>query len=79
MLVFDIKVLQDAQKYAEENEIKIFTANIIYHLTDYFAKYVSEVREQRKIKEGKQAVFPCVLKTIAVFRKNDPIVLGVDV
>jgi translation initiation factor 5B len=41
MLVFDIKVLQDAQKYAEENEIKIFTANIIYHLTDYFAKYVS--------------------------------------
>ena len=44
MLVFDIKVLADAQKYAEENEIKIFTANIIYHLTDYFFKYVDEVK-----------------------------------
>jgi translation initiation factor 5B len=77
--VFDIKVLADAQKYAEENEIKIFSANIIYHLTDFFTKYVNEVREERKIKEGKEAVFPCVLKTIALFRKSDPIVLGVDV
>lgn len=53
MLVFDIKVLADAQKYAEENEIKIFTANIIYHLTDFFFKYVEEVKEARRIKEGK--------------------------
>lgn len=40
MLVFDVKVLHDAQKYAEENHIKIFTANIIYHLTDFFTKFV---------------------------------------
>lgn len=74
-----MKVLQDAQKFAEENEIKIFTANIIYHLTDYFTKYVEEVKEERRIKEGKDAVFPCVLKQVATFRKSDPIVLGVDV
>jgi translation initiation factor 5B len=79
MLVFDIKVLADAQKYAEENEIKIFTANIIYHLTDFFFKYVEECRVERKLKEGKEAVFPCVLKQVACFRKSDPIVLGVDV
>lgn len=24
-------------------------------------------------------MFPCVLKTVAIFRKSDPIVLGVDV
>ena len=77
--MFDIKVLADAQKYAEENDIKIFTANIIYHLTGFFTKYVEEVREERKIKEGKEAVFPCVLKQVAVFRKCDPIILGVDV
>ncbi len=40
MLVFDVKVLADAQKYAEENSIKIFTADIIYHLTGFFTKYV---------------------------------------
>lgn len=31
------------------------------------------------MKEGKEAVFPCVLKQVATFRKSDPIVLGVDV
>lgn len=79
MLVFDVKVLHDAQQYAEQNNVKIFNADIIYHLMDYFTKYVAEVREERKLKEGKDAVFPCVLKQVATFRKNDPIVLGVDV
>ena len=27
----------------------------------------------------REAVFPCILKQIATFRKSDPIVLGVDV
>jgi translation initiation factor 5B len=36
MLVFDVKVLPDAQKYAEDNGVKIFSANIIYHLFDYY-------------------------------------------
>ena len=79
LLVFDVKVLGDAQKYAEENGIKIFTANIIYHLTSHFTKHVEEVRRKRKEKEGKDAVFPCILKQVATFRKCDPIVLGVDV
>ena len=79
MLVFDVKVLHDAQQYAEQNSVKVFTADIIYHLMGMFTKYVEEVREERKLKEGKDAVFPCVLKQVATFRKNDPIVLGVDV
>ena len=48
-----MKVLADAQKYAEENDIKIFTANIIYHLTDYFTKHVADIKQKRKEKEGK--------------------------
>lgn len=45
MLVFDVKVLHDAQQYAEQNNVKIFTADIIYHLMDMFTKYVAEIRE----------------------------------
>ena len=77
--MFDIKVLADAQKYAEENGITIFTANIIYHLTDMFTNYVAKVKKERAEKEGKEAVFLCVLKQVQTFRKSDPIVLGVDV
>ena len=48
-------------------------------MTDFFFKYVDECKHERRVKEGKEAVFPCVLKQVAVFRKSDPIVLGVDV
>ena len=78
-MVFDVKVLHDAQQYAEQNSVKVFSADIIYHLMDMFTKFVEEVREERKLKEGKDAIFPCVLKQVATFRKNDPIVMGVDV
>lgn len=40
---------------------------------------MAEVKEERKMKEGKEAVFPCVLKQVTTFRKSDPIVIGVDV
>ena len=35
--------------------------------------------EAQRQESAAQAVFPCVLNTVAVFMKKDPIVLGVDV
>ena len=79
ILAFDIKVIPEAAEYAEKIGVKIFTADIIYHLTDQFYKYVEEMRQVRKAEEGRAAVFPSVLKIVAIFRDKDPMVLGVDV
>lgn len=79
MLCFDVKVDKEAQAYADETGIKIFTADIIYHLFDDFTRHVKQLTEQRKEESKLDAVFPCVLKTVAVFNKKDPIVIGVDV
>ncbi|EEQ30655.1 eukaryotic translation initiation factor 5B [Microsporum canis] len=79
MLCFDVKVDKEAQAYADENGIKIFTADIIYHLFDDFTKHMEELAAQRKEESKLQAVFPCVLSPVAVFNKKDPIVIGVDV
>ena len=79
MLAFDVKVDKEAQQYADEVGVKVFTADIIYHLFDDFTKHLSQLAEQRKEESKLLAVFPCVLKTVAVFNKKDPIVLGVDV
>ncbi|KAF2667134.1 hypothetical protein BT63DRAFT_390621 [Microthyrium microscopicum] len=79
MLCFDVKVDKDAAAYAQDNGIKIFTADIIYHLFDAFTKHMDELAQQRKEESKMLAVFPCVLKTVAVFNKKDPIILGVDV
>lgn len=79
MLCFDVKVDKEAQAYADDVGVKIFTADIIYHLFDDFTKHMAELTEQRKEESKMHAVFPCVLKTVAVFNKKDPIVVGVDV
>lgn len=79
MLCFDVKVDKDAYAYAEDVGVKIFTADIIYHLFDEFTKHMAELTEQRKEESKLLAVFPCVLKPVAVFNKKDPIVIGVDV
>ncbi|KAI9695955.1 MAG: hypothetical protein M1820_008367 [Bogoriella megaspora] len=79
MLAFDVKVDRDAAAYAAEIGVKIFTADIIYHLFDDFTKHTQELAEQKKEESKMLAVFPCVLKPVAVFNKKDPIVVGVDV
>ncbi|KAL3478769.1 hypothetical protein BJX99DRAFT_99930 [Aspergillus californicus] len=79
MLCFDVKVDKDAQAYADDVGVKIFTADIIYHLFDDFTKHMAELTERKKEEAKLLAVFPCVLKTVAVFNKKDPIVIGVDV
>ncbi|KAI4105177.1 MAG: hypothetical protein LQ339_003508 [Xanthoria mediterranea] len=79
MLCFDVKVDKEAQAYADEVGVKIFTADIIYHLFDDFTKHMAQLVEQRKEDAKLLAVFPCVLAPVAVFNKKDPIVVGVDV
>ncbi|KEY70871.1 hypothetical protein S7711_00717 [Stachybotrys chartarum IBT 7711] len=79
MLCFDVKVDKEALQYAEEQGIKVFTADIIYHLFDAFMKHLDEQKEKKKEEKKLLAVFPCVLKTVAVFNKTGPIVIGVDV
>ena len=40
ILAFDVRVSPEAAKFAEEEGIKIFTAEIIYHLFDQFTEFV---------------------------------------
>lgn len=79
MLCFDVKVDKEAYAYAEEVGVKIFTADIIYHLFDNFTQHMAELTEKRKEESKLLAVFPCVIQPVAVFNKKDPIVIGVDV
>lgn len=81
MLGFDVRVMPDAAKFAEDEGIKIFNANIIYHLFDSFTEYVKKCKEDRKVEDGSKAVFPCILEMVkdACFNTKSPIVIGVNV
>ncbi|EDK41789.2 conserved hypothetical protein [Meyerozyma guilliermondii ATCC 6260] len=79
MLCFDVKVDKEAELYAEEQNIKIFNADIIYHLFDAFTAYQEKLMEIRRRDFLEYAIFPCVLKTIQIINKRNPMIIGVDV
>jgi len=81
MLAFDVRVTPEAQAYADSNGVRIFTADIIYHLTDQFEKYMAEEKSKRQAAAAQVAVFPARLAIVptAVFNKKNPIVLGCTV
>ncbi|KAH0685831.1 hypothetical protein KY285_018620 [Solanum tuberosum] len=81
ILAFDVKVTQEARELSDDLGVKVFMADIIYHLFDQFKAYIDTIKEEKKKEVAEEAVFPCVLKIVpnCVFNKKDPIVLGVDV
>lgn len=81
ILAFDVKVERDAQELADTLNVKIFQADIIYHLFDKFMAYREELRQKKREEFKNIAVFPCQLKVLPqfIFNSRDPIVMGVIV
>jgi hypothetical protein len=81
ILAFDVKVTHDAQAEADKVGVRIFTADIIYHLTDQFEKFMADVHKAAQEASQTEAMFPCICRIIptAVFNAKNPLVLGMDV
>lgn len=79
ILSFDNKVIPEAQQFADANGIKIFNDDVIYHLFDSYIEYKKECQLERKKAKEKEAIFPCMLKTVMFINKKDPLIIGVDV
>lgn len=75
ILCFDVPVDKEAEKVADELGIKIFKADIIYHLFDAFTAYNAAIVEAKRVDSAPRAVFPCRLKIIQCFAKRDRCVL----
>ncbi|KAK4534933.1 hypothetical protein CDCA_CDCA03G0958 [Cyanidium caldarium] len=81
ILAFDVKVEREAREVADELDVQIFTADIIYHLFDRFKAYMEEVRERRRREAETDVIFPVCASIVPnfVFNKKDPIIVGVHI
>jgi len=81
ILAFDVKIERDAQDLADNLGVKIFQADIIYHLFDKFTAYRDDLKAKKRDEFKHIAVFPCKLKILPqfIFNTRDPIVVGVVV
>ncbi|EGT44666.1 hypothetical protein CAEBREN_04552 [Caenorhabditis brenneri] len=81
ILAFDVKVEREAQIFADHEGVKVFQADIIYHLQDAFLKYREELKEKARRENEHLAIFPCKLRVLPnhVFNTRNPIVCGVAI
>lgn len=81
VLAFNVKLLPDAEKEAEDHGVKIFQHRVIYHLIDDFSSWLQSERDRtvleafdRLVKPGKIRIMPGY-----VFRKAKPAIVGVEI
>ncbi|KAJ8003816.1 hypothetical protein DPEC_G00152330 [Dallia pectoralis] len=81
ILAFDVKVERDSQEMADSLGVRVFSAEIIYHLFDAFTKYREDYKKAKQEEFKHVAVFPAKLKILPqfIFNSRDPIVMGVNV
>jgi translation initiation factor 5B len=48
ILAFDVEVEKEAREHAADMNVRIFTADIIYHLFDQFTRFMDELNEKRR-------------------------------
>ncbi|KAF4529430.1 hypothetical protein B566_EDAN003526 [Ephemera danica] len=64
ILAFDVKIERDAQEMADSLGVKIFQADIIYHLFDQFTAHREQLRQSKRQQFKNIAVFPCKLRIL---------------
>jgi translation initiation factor 5B len=81
VLVFNVKILQDAQEEADTNHIRIFQDQVIYSLIDNYTNWVEEdtTNEENAILEELTPVCKFTFLKGYVFRKSNPAVFGVRI
>ncbi|XP_035983720.1 eukaryotic translation initiation factor 5B isoform X1 [Fundulus heteroclitus] len=81
ILAFDVKVERESQEMADSLGVRIFSAEIIYHLFDAFTKYREDYKKSKQEEFKHIAVFPAKLRVLPqfIFNSRDPIVMGVSV
>jgi len=81
ILVFNNKILKDAEELIEKEKIPVFVNNVIYQLLEDYLKWLREFKDQMKLKELESLVRPGKIRILPgyVFRRSDPAIVGVEV
>lgn len=81
VLVFNVKVLPDAEEEAAIKGVQIFQEEVIYRLVDDYMRWLRAHREEELEQEFAKYVMPGKVRIIEgyVFRRAKPAIFGVEV
>jgi translation initiation factor 5B len=81
IFAFNTKITEEAQKVAEDNNVKIFQDDVIYRLTEAYDEWVEAEKLRDIARKREELVFPCKFRILPqyIFRKAKPAIVGVEV
>ncbi len=81
VLAFNVNILDDAKKEAEESLVQIFQSQVIYELVEEYEEWSEGLQKERVSKMMDALVFPGKVKILHdhVFRQSNPAVVGVEI
>ena len=81
IFAFNVKVLPDAKRDADNFEIKIMGGDVVYSLLDEYKQWVKEETEKAKAKTAETITMPAKVRLLPgyVFRQSNPAVCGIQV
>ncbi len=81
ILAFNVKILPDAEREANEQKIPIFWNDIIYNLMDEYVTWMENEREEKIRKEFETLTLPGKIRVMEgfVFRRAKPAIFGVEI
>ncbi len=81
IIAFNIKILPSAAEELKNSEIKLFSGNVIYQITEDYHEWMRAAEEQKK-KEWMDAIIkPAKIRVIPklIFRQSKPAIAGIEV
>jgi translation initiation factor 5B len=81
VLAFNVDVLDDAERRADEDDVRIFESDVIYRLVEEYEAYTEEIERRQREAIFENVVRPARFRILEdhVFRQSDPAVVGVEV
>jgi translation initiation factor 5B len=81
ILGFNVDVLEDAEREAEEQGVELYVDDVIYQLVEEYADHVAAIERAQQEQVLEKIQRPCRFRILPdhTFRQSDPAVVGVEV
>ncbi|MFT4884259.1 MAG: translation initiation factor 5B [Natronomonas sp.] len=81
ILGFNVDVLEDAEREAEESDVKLFIDDVIYQLIEEYEEHVESIERAQQEQVLDKIQRPCRFRILEdhTFRQSNPAVVGVEV
>ncbi len=81
IIAFNVKVLPTATEEIKASKIKLFSANVIYQLTEDYKEWIDDAEERKKKAYLDAIIKPAKIRIIPklIFRNSKPAIAGIEV